>query len=203
MNIALPALVVFAAFLPGIVYRRHATLAGVFRKERSLADEALEAAVATACVHLPLITLIDLVRPLGLRVDPGAFLMLLASRPGVGTDLSSVVQHPVAITGYFLVACLCARAAARCARAWELSASHTAQSLPTRFSDEPGARRWAEWDNLFELRVGDDRRRGSRLLRWARLVLGGAVPRPPGDVIALVAVIVELGREPYLYLGLL
>ena len=204
MNVALPALVLFAAFLPGIVYRRHATLAGVFRRERSLGDEALEAAIATACIHLPLVALIDFARPLGLRVDPASFLSLLAGKGGPSTaELSHVTRHPVAIVAYFIGACAIARVAARCMRAWELSGDASAQSLPTRFSDEPGARRWAEWDNLFALRGDDDPPRGSRLRRWVRLVLGGANPEPTVDVIALVAVVVELGREPYLYLGLL
>lgn len=203
MNIALPALVVFAAFLPGIVYRRHATLAGVFRRERSLADEALEAAVATVCVHLPLITLLDVARPWGLHFNARAFLSLLANKPNAAADLAPVVNHPLAIVGYFLIACLIARAAARCSRAWELSADESASALPSRFTDEPGARRWAEWDNLLALRSGETPPAGSRLSRWLRLVMGSAAPRPKGDILALVAVVVELGREPYLYLGLL
>lgn len=211
MNLALPALVVFAIFLPGIIYRRNSTLAGPFRRERSFADEVLDAAVATAVVHLPLIAIISLTHPFGLEVNLRAVVTLLINKPADGTDavatIGAVVDNPAAIAVYFLTACGFAKGMARCHRAWILSGDSPGRLMPTQFQDEPNARRWAEWEGLFAVDglSGTTKQQNTarRCMQWGRLVLGGAQPQPTSDVIALVAVVVEFGREPYLYLGLL
>ena len=211
MNLALPALVVFAIFLPGIIYRRNSTLAGPFRRERSFADEVLDAAVATAVVHLPLIAVISLTHPFGLHVNLRAVATLLINKPpnavAANETIGALVNNPTAIAVYFLTACGFAKALARCHRAWILSGDGPETLLPTQFQDEPNARRWAEWEGLFAVdgMTGEPKQqsRSARFLHCARLVLGGAQPQTTSDVIALVAVVVEFGREPFLYLGLL
>lgn len=211
MNIALPALVVFAIFLPGIIYRRNSTLAGPFRRERSFGDEVLDAAVATAVVHLPLIALVTLTHPFGLHVNVRAVVTLLVNKPpnavAANETIGALVDNPTAIAVYFLTACGFAKALARIHRAWILSGDGPGTLMPTQFQDEPNARRWAEWEGLFAVDglTGTSKEQGifTRLGTCVRLVLGGAQPQPTSDVIAFVAVVVEFGREPYLYLGLL
>ena len=208
MNVALPAIVVFAVFLPGIVYRRHATLAGPFRRTRSAADEALEAFVATTLIHGPLLALLTNLAPGGLRPNVAAALVLVA-RPGDGGELMaaalrSVTDHFWAVGGYFLAACLVARAAAAASRAWALSATAPEQRLMQQLQDEPGARRWAEWEGLFGL--SDEhaaRPTQSRGRRFWDALCDREARRPDEEVLALIAVVVEFGREPFLYLGLL
>ena len=210
MNVALPAIVLFAVFLPGIVYRRHATLAGPFRRSRSLGDEATEAFVATVLIHAPLLALLLNMQPLGVRPNIGAALVLLARPSGErGVSLAAAVQsvtdHFWLVGAYFLGACVIARLAAGIVRCWTLSGGTPAELLSRQFQDEPGARRWAEWEGLFALSDIDEPPvpRSSRLRRFAATLLGRQPDRPTEAVIALVAVVVEFGREPFLYLGLL
>lgn len=211
MNLALPALVVFAIFLPGIIYRRNSTLAGPFRRERSFTDEVLDAAVATAVVHLPLMAIISLFHPFGLEVNLRAVATLLINKPpnavAANETIAALVDNPSAIAVYFLTACGFAKALARFHRAWVLSGDGPGTLMPTQFQDEPNARRWAEWEGLFAVDgmtgFAKQQSRLGRMARCLRLVVGGAQPQPTSDVIAFVAVVVEFGREPYLYIGLL
>ena len=210
MNVALPALVVFAIVLPGIVYRRHATLAGPFRRTRSFGDEALEAFVATVLIHAPLLALLRNWQPGGLRPDVGAVFVLVARPTGdAGLSMAEAVEavtgHFWAVGSYFLAACLVGRIAAWVVRAWTLSGGSPAEVLTSQLQDEPGARRWAEWEGLFALadELETAAPRGSRLARFAATLCGRDVIAPTEEVIALVAVVVEFGREPFLYLGLL
>ena len=149
MNVALPAIVLFAIFLPGIVYRRHATLAGPFRRSRSFADEATEAFVATVLIHGPLLALLGNIRPRGLQPDIASVIAMIARSDGTGPGslpaaVRSTTEHFWAVGGYFLAACLIARFAAWIVRAWTISGGTPAELLSRQFQDEPGARRWAE-----------------------------------------------------------
>ena len=210
MNVALPAIVLFAIFLPGIVYRRHATLAGPFRRSRSFADEATEAFVATVLIHGPLLALLANVRPYGLRPNIAAVFAMVARADGTGAgSLTAAVRtttdHFWQVGSYFLAACLIARFAAWVVRAWTVSGGTPAELLSRQFQDEPGARRWAEWEGLFGLADEHDlqAQTGTRLSRFVAALFGRDIAAPTEEVIALVAVVVELGRQPYLYLGLL
>lgn len=209
MNVALPALVVFAVVLPGIVYRRHATLAGPFRRTRSFGDEALEAFVATVLIHAPMLAALRHLHPAGLRPDVGSVFVLLARPTGAAMDgaIAAVTDHYWSVGLYFLAACLIGRVAAWIVRSWTLTGGSAAELLRSQFQDEPGARRWAEWEGLFaltdDLHEGHD---GGRDPRWSRFIARLLGRTPTGaceEVIALVAVVVEFGREPFLYLGLL
>ena len=208
MNVALPALVILGVFLPGIVYRRHATLAGPFRRTRSLADEALEAFVATTLIHAPMLAALARARPAGLRPDLHAVMVLIA-RPSdaavMEQAMASVTDHVWSVGLYFVAVCLVARIAAWIVHSWAVSARTPAERLSQQFQDEPGARRWAEWEGLFGLadESPDEPDEAGRLKRFVAALLGLQPAVPREGVIALVAVVVELGREPYLYLGLL
>jgi hypothetical protein len=184
MSIAYQALVIFLFLLPGLLYRRAASTAGKFRKQRSLADELALGMLAALVAHFIGIGLFTGIGHLcGVRIALDSAMMHAMGDFGPDSEelrpaIRAVTDYPVYVLVYFIAVCGGSAAAGVLVK-WCRDKKWKHAAFLDWFENEPAAERFRQWSRA----------------------LGS--PDESKLSTALLATVIELGGAAYLYVGFL
>jgi hypothetical protein len=181
MSVAFPALVLFMYVLPGIVFRRSASTAGQFRRQRSVADEFAQGVVIACIGHAIWIWISD---RYGKPVDLKSAIMSVIGQYGkdstddLNHSISAITDNVWWVLGYFVSLNGFAMATGRFIR-WAQLRNWKPFQAAGWFDDEPAAERFREWSGIL---VTSSKNQA---------------------LVPLLATVVELGKTAYLFVGIL
>ena len=189
MSIAYQAVVIFALILPGIIFRNQISAAGQFRQQRSLSDELAHSVMYAFAWHAIWIFFAGLLAGWIPRVSlKFAFMHAMGQFGKDSKELDAAVEAVTNSWGwvflYFASISICAGICGRMCRA-----CRDGNKVRWLFG-------WVDW-------IQDHEPNKNRQERWSAFLQPHEVKDSGEYEIRFLTMIVELGKAPFLFVGIL